>query len=257
MEQHEYETMYHVEGRYWWYVGLHRLVLKTLAQYAPADRCTRILDAGCGTGGFLRRLNERPGQVVGIDLSSEAMNWCKVRGFSRLAQASICQIPFQNDTFDAITSLDVAYCLEPDDAFASFGEMRRILKPGGVLVLNLPAYNFLRSTHDIAIHTRHRFRLSELRSMLERKGFSILLGTYRNTVLFPAAAAVRILKRLLPNRDEEVRSDVQPLPGPVNSVLTSILAAENALIRRGFRLPFGLSVFCVAQKCSTSTTFVQ
>jgi len=248
MEQHEYETMYHVEGRYWWYVGLHRLVLKVLAQHVPADRPAKILDAGCGTGGILRQLHERPGNVVGIDLSSEAVNWCRVRGFSSLAQASICEIPFQGDTFDAITSLDVAYCLDPDDAFVSFGEMYRVLRPGGVLILNLPAYNFLRSTHDIAIHTRHRFRLSELRSMLERKGFTIALGTYRNTVLFPAAAAVRILKRLLPSRNAEIRSDVQPLPGPINSALTSILIAENALIQRGLRLPFGLSIFCVARK---------
>jgi len=248
MEQHEYETMYQVEGRYWWYVGLHRLVLKVLAQHVSADRPAKILDAGCGTGGFLQRLDERPGHTVGIDFSSEAVNWCRVRGFFHLAQASICEIPFQSDAFDAITSLDVAYCLEPDDAFASFGEMYRVLRPGGVLILNLPAYNFLRSTHDIAIHTRHRFRLSELRSMLEKNGFTIVLGTYRNTVLFPAAAAVRILKRLLPNRDADIRSDVQPLPGPINSALTSILAAENALIQHGFRLPFGLSVFCVAQK---------
>jgi SAM-dependent methyltransferase len=248
MEQHEYETMYHVEGRYWWYVGLHRLVLKVLAEHVPDDRPVKILDAGCGTGGFLQRLNERSGHVVGIDLSSEAVNWCRVRTFSSLAQASICEIPFQNDTFDAITSLDVAYCLEPNDAFISFGEMYRVLKPGGVLILNLPAYNFLRSTHDIAIHTRHRFRLSELRSMLERKGFTIVLGTYRNTVLFPAAAAVRILKRLLPNRDADIRSDVRPLPEPINSALTSVLIAENALIQRGFRLPFGLSIFCVARK---------
>jgi hypothetical protein len=84
--------------------------------------------------------------------------------------------------------------------------------------------------------------------MLERKGFTIALGTYRNTVLFPAAAAVRILKRLLPSRNAEIRSDVQPLPGPINSALTSILIAENALIQRGLRLPFGLSIFCVARK---------
>ncbi|MFZ5864977.1 MAG: class I SAM-dependent methyltransferase [Thermodesulfobacteriota bacterium] len=248
MEQHEYETMYHVEGRYWWYVGLHRLVLKVLAQHVPVDRPAKILDAGCGTGGFLHQLSERPGHVVGIDLSSEAVNWCRVRGFAGLTQASICEIPFQSHTFDAITSLDVAYCLDPDDVFASFGEMYRVLKPGGVLILNLPAYNFLRSTHDIAIHTRHRFRLSELRSMLEGKGFAIVVGTYRNTVLFPAAAAVRILKRLLPSGNAEIRSDVQPLPGPINSALTSILIAENALIQRGLRLPFGLSIFCVARK---------
>jgi hypothetical protein len=130
--------------------------------------------------------------------------------------------------------------------------MSRVLKPGGLLVMNLPAYEFLRSEHDVAIHTKQRYTRGRLRDMLREAGLQIHSLTYRNTLLFPVAAVVRLAKKLFRPRPAEARSDLKPLPRVLNGALTVPLWVENRLIRLGVRLPFGLSVYCTATKAVPS-----
>ena len=190
METPEYKIMYDMEMDYWWYVGLHHLVLHFLAQENHrGNGPLEVLDAGCGTGQLMKLCHAAGLDPVGLDFSSEALRLSRVRGLGSLVQGSISEIPFPNDLFDVVVSLDVADCLEGAEMTHSLGEMHRVLKPRGALILNLPAYNSLRSQHDRAQHILHRFNAGELRSLLSEIGFQLQVCTYRNTFLFPIAAA--------------------------------------------------------------------
>ncbi len=248
MELHEYRVMFDMETDYWWYVGLHRLVLHFLHEERSRNPSLTVLDAGCGTGRLMKLCHAAGLDPLGLDFSEEALSFSRRRGLRSLVQASISEIPFQSDLFDVVVSLDVADCLEGDEMVHSLCEMHRVLKRGGALILNLPAYNALRSQHDRAQHILHRFNARELRSLLSEIGFLMQVCTYRNSFLFPIAATVRLLKRRQEQTQEIVRSDLRPLPLAVNRALTWILSVENSLIRSGISLPLGLSVFCVARK---------
>ncbi len=248
MESHEYKIMYDMETAYWWYVGLHQLVLHFLGLENNGTRPLEVLDAGCGTGQLIKLCQAAGLDPLGLDLSGKALTYSRVRGLQSLVQGSISEIPFRNNLFDVVVSLDVADCLEGEEMTHSFSEMSRVLKPGGALILNLPAYNSLRSQHDRAQHILHRFNARELRSLMSEIGLQVQVCTYRNTFLFPIAAAIRLMKQR-PARDQQnLRSDLKPLPRFINTALTWILSLENSLIETGVHMPLGLSVFSVARK---------
>ena len=150
--------------------------------------------------------------------------------------------------FTMLVSLDVLYHSGVRDDDEALEEFHRVLKPGGVLILNLPAFERFRGTHDAAVHTQRRYRARDIRRKLEKAGFDIELITYRNTLLLPAAMAVRLMRRDGTRHGGDVRSDLVPLPEWVNSLFYLILMFENRLLLKGVTFPLGLSVFCVAKK---------
>jgi SAM-dependent methyltransferase len=249
MEPAEYQIMYDREEGYWWYVGLRALVLSLVTRFAGGREPLRLLDAGCGTGKLLETCQAY--RAYGLELSAEAFRFLRRRGLDRVVQASVCRIPFPEDTFDVVVSNDVLYTVASPGDVRALGELARVLKPGGLLLLNLPAYEFLRSRHDVAIHTRQRYTRGRLREMLAMAGLQIRTLTYRNTLLFPLAALVRFAQKVFRPHPAAAQSDLRPLPAVLNRALTLPLLMENWLIRRGVRLPFGLSVFCVATKEGT------
>ena len=181
----EYQRMYEAEERQWWYAGMRALSLALLAGpltgLARSGRTPLILDAGCGTGNNLRHL-ARYGRAVGVDISEQALLFCRSRGVAA-ARAELLALPFPDGRFDCVTSLDVIYHRwVPDDA-AAVREMARVLRPGGLLLLRVPALRALWGAHDEAVHSRHRYRRSEVRRLLEGAGLSVLRATYANTVL--------------------------------------------------------------------------
>lgn len=265
MEPREYETLESLEDHFWWYRGLHRLVLERVdscvatAADSPPGRETsqgdglRILDAGCGTGGMLRRLRSRfpKAEIVGFDWSPHAVARTR-RHSSRegrnygLARASVSSLPFPDRHFDLIVSLDVLYHAGVVDDVVALMEFRRVLRVGGSVVLNLPAFESLRSSHDRAIHTARRYRTGVLRERLVRAGLVPQRLHYWNGFLFPALAAIRWLRRGTVGPDQPIApSDVRPLPALANSLLGVALSLERAWLRIG-TLPFGLSVIAVA-----------
>jgi SAM-dependent methyltransferase len=246
MEPAEYEIMFQQEENYWWYVGLRYLVLSHIARFARGKKLLTLLDAGCGTGKLLETCQEYG--AVGLELSAEALPFLRRRGLANVVLGSVCQMPFCDACFDVVVSMDVLYHVASPRDLDGLREMSRVLKPGGLLLLNLPAYEFLRSRHDIAIHTCQRYTRGRVRDMLARAGLRIQMLTYRNTILFPVAALVRLTQKLFRPVPEQPQSDLKPLPRVLNRALTLPLLVENWLIRMGLRLPFGLSVYCVATK---------
>ena len=246
MKKKEYEVLFNIEENYWWYVGLRKLVISFIDGIKEKRDNLIILDAGCGTGKTLDDC--RAYKIYGMDFSEEAIKYCKLRGLGKLVRGTICQVPVKNDSFDVVISLDVLYHKNIEDDVKALKELCRVMNNDGRLLLNLPAYNFLRSRHDEAVHTKRRYTVKSLKLKLEEAGFEIENITYRNTILFPIAVTKRIIEKIFPVDTENVESDLKPLPNLLNKTFTLFLFFENKLILSGIKFPFGLSVYCVAIK---------
>ncbi len=242
MEKEQYEILYRLEESHWWYLGMQRIVGSILERHLnPADR-PRILDAGCGTGGMLKYL-DRFGLAVGIDVADEAVSLAHTRGLNGIARASVEELPFAASVFDLLVSFDVLYHQAVVDDRRALREFHRVLKPGGLLLVRVPAYNWLRGAHDVAVHTRHRYSGSELGDKLQDAGFTPLKLTHVNTLLFPIAA----LKRMVEGKHHPLVMDLELPPAPINSALYWVLNLESRLLR-SCSFPWGLSVLALARR---------
>ncbi len=239
--------MYRVETTYWWYGGMESITRALLERWYRRGQGLDILDAGCGTGAAMTTYLADYGPVTGFDLSADAVHFCRLRQAERLARASAVQLPFASASFDLVTSFDVLYERGVSSDAQALREICRVLRPGGRCLLRLPAYDWLRSQHDEAVHTARRYTAPQVQRMLCAASFTVERISYANTFLFPLALVVRIIRRLWPGRDG--RSDLDSDPGMLNGVLRSVLASEAPLIaHRG--LPFGLSVVVVGRKAA-------
>ena len=247
MHPDEYRVMFEVEDGHWWYRGLRVMLKGMLARYVAADAPRpKILDAGCGTGANLKLL-ESYGHALGVDISEQAIAFCRERGIpdDRVMQASVTELPFPEGHFDLAVSFDVI-CNIVDDVGA-FAEIGRVLKPGGIFIVQLPAYQWLWSTHDIAVGHKWRYTARSVREKLACAGFAVERLTHANTLFFPFVATRRVLDRRTLGDGHAIRSEVTPLPRPVNGLLSALYTAET---RAGahINLPYGLSIIAVARK---------
>ncbi|GAB4481065.1 MAG: class I SAM-dependent methyltransferase [Anaerolineales bacterium] len=245
MDPAEYPRMFQAETRHWWYLGMNAISRALLRRFLPPAPTRKILDAGCGTGAAMAFLLPEFGEVSGMDNSPLALKGCRARGLTRLAQASVEASPFPAESFDLLVSFDVLYESGVRSDERALAEFFRLLRPGGWLLLRLPAYNFLRGQHDRTVHTARRYRASQLIGLLRQCGFLVRHCTYANTWLFPLIAAKRLAERFFPPAPGA--SDVAFSAGLLNRPLEKLLASEAPLAAR-FSLPFGLSVFALAQK---------
>jgi SAM-dependent methyltransferase len=252
MQTEDYEDLYHLEDSFWWFVGMREITAALLDPFLPRqDRV--ILDAGCGAGGNLEWLARYAGhgRVVGMDLISTALRFCRERKHERLTQASATDLPFGDESFDLVTSFDVLVQIPGQGSDEqAMREMYRVLKPGGIAFVRGAAFEWMKSGHDAALDTQRRYVVEELREKLRRAGFEVLRETYAVTLLFPVAAVRRLLFKRLGLA--EGGSDVKPLPQSLqwlNRVLTGTLFWEAKRLREpNAKLPLGLSVICVARK---------
>lgn len=244
MEQEEYQHLFELEDRLWWFAGMREITRSLLERFLPTDRPLRILDAGCGTAGMLPHLR-RFGSVFGIDYSPDAIRFARSRDERRLARGSVLQLPFPAKTFDLVTEFEVVNHWSIPDDHVALAELCRVLKPGGLLVFREPAYQWLFAKHDRAVHTRERYSRRQLAAKLRRAGFDDVYVGYANCFLFPVALVRRLVGNILPGNHQG--SDVREIPKPLNSVLGWILSREARILRTS-RLPFGLSVVGVARR---------
>jgi len=242
MKEHTYPIMFRVEQAHWWYTGRRKI----LAGFVEAicrqvtDRRPRILDVGCGTGANLLMLAEY-GDAEGVDISEDALAFCRERGLDKVRLGAGEQLPYDDGTFDLVTALDVVEHM--DDDLAGLREMRRVLRPGGRVLLFVPTFMFLWGLQDDVSNHRRRYRLPELRRVLVQAGFEIERTTYANITFFLPILVMRQLMRLTGVKAEsENNINVSAL----NGVLGSVFGAESWLLRV-MNLPFGVSGLCVAR----------
>ncbi|HIJ96625.1 MAG TPA: class I SAM-dependent methyltransferase [Desulfuromonadales bacterium] len=247
----EYSRMYEAEERHWWYVGLHKLIMAAVQrESARLGRPLTIFDAGCGTGRLCQLLTAQGHTVSGCDFSEEALRLCRLRGVTDTFPADLNSIELDEESYDVITSIDVLYHRGVSDDAAVMRRLQRALKPGGLLILNLVAHEFLRSSHDIAVHTRERYTRGILCQRLQSAGFTIASSTYRVSLLFPLIVAYRLLSQSAVHSGADpvaVASDVAMPPPMINSLLLKVIDVENMILTLT-SLPFGSSVFVAARK---------
>lgn len=247
MEERYYDEYRRIQDEHWWFVGRRKVLAAVIAEQIPgADpmRPLQALDVGCGTGSNLGMLS-RFGEVRGVDPAPVAVEECVSQGWD-VAVAEGEELPFADDTFGLVTLLDVIEHA-PDDG-PLLREARRVCRPDGLIVVTVPAYQWMWGPHDEISHHMRRYTRRTLDRSIEGAGLKRLRTTYFNTLLLPPIAAVRLLSRLLPAR--EARSDfdrpVGRLGAIANRILAAIFGAEAHLVPKA-GLPFGVSVLTVAR----------
>src|SRR5215510_9936380 len=172
MMEHTYPILFRVEQSHWWHIGRRKIIASFVEEICRhvTDRRPRILDVGCGTGANLLMLS-RYGDAEGVDISEDALAFCRERGLDHVRQGAGEELPYADNTFDLVTALDVVEHM--DDDLAGLREMFRVLRPDGRVLLFVPAFMFLWGVQDDVINHRRRYTLPGLLKAVEAAGFSI------------------------------------------------------------------------------------
>ena len=242
MDAEEHRKLAAVEDAMWYFRALHGHIERELVARLPAGPA-RMLDAGCGTGGLIRRMASRRPEWTwtGVDVSPLACQLARELGTPDVRESSVTALPFRDGEFAAVVSADVLYHLDDDEA--ALREMARVLRPGGVMVINVPAHRWLWSYHDVAVEGRRRYVRQELAGKLGRAGLTVQRLTHWNTVLLPLIAARR---KLLPA--PKGGSDVSLSPPWLEREFSGLMAGESAWLRHVGNLPLGSSILAVARR---------
>jgi SAM-dependent methyltransferase len=236
MDAAEYALMDAAEGRMWWYRALHARLAGGLR-----DIRGRVLDAGCGTGGLLAALRtQRPDLArFGVEWDARAAVRAREKSAAAMARGSVNALPFADNSFDAAISADVL-CHGAVDPAAALSELRRVLRPGGRLIVNMPAYQWMLSAHDRRVHNVRRLTAPATAAMLVQAGFAGVTARYWNGLLLP----LMIVQRKILARGDSV-SDVAAFPPWLDVILHGMTEIERRL---PFPLPVGGSVLAIAEK---------
>jgi ubiquinone/menaquinone biosynthesis C-methylase UbiE len=243
MEADEYTRLAEQEDRLWWFQVLRRNLFATFDRVG-LETTLRCLDLGSGTGGLVALLRDRypKWDIHGMDRSSAALRYASQKFGPLFCGGDAAMLPFRDRSFDLVISIDVLCVREVNDK-RMLAECLRVLAPGGLLVLNNPAYNWMFSYHDRFVHTARRYTRRRIVRDLRSAGLEPVLTSYWNTILFP----LMVLKRKVVTFRAE-KSDVHETLGLMNRAFSFVARPEAICLRRGLSLPFGGSVLAVARK---------
>jgi SAM-dependent methyltransferase len=239
LREDAYDKHYEVEDRHWWFRG-RWAVVEALLSRTGLPGSPRILDAGCGTGGNLKRYS-RLGDATGVDPSPDAVRFCHERGFDSVREAGLESLPFADRSFDLVAATDVLEHVAAEGR--ALEELRRVTVPDGAMLLTVPAYMWLWTEEDENLHHQRRYTRPRLRKAVEDAGWEPRIATYFNTILMPPIA----LARALPRRANGDKSDLERTNPALDGPLSLPMRLEARLIRAGASLPAGVSVGIVCR----------
>jgi ubiquinone/menaquinone biosynthesis C-methylase UbiE len=241
MQIDEYRKLAETGDAMWYFRALNHRMMLPLQHWH--GKPARVLDAGCGTGGLIRTLSTQNPlwAITGLDFSPIACSLAQESTLAEIVQGSITELPFPAESFDLVTCADVLS--QVLNGSMALGEFARVLRPGGVVVINVAAYRWMWSYHDKTCETHHRYRKSELLKMVRDCGLRPLQASYANMILFPLIIARR---KLFPPRS--ATSDVQTYSPAIDLFCGAMAGLEHAWLKRGCSLPTGCSVFLAASK---------
>lgn len=244
MEEYVYDVL--KQDGWWWEVGRRALARNLLRHYAPvrSGGRPRILEIGCGSGALLEDLSA-DNAVVGMDISDVALRVCRERGLNCASKGDVTSLPFADAAFDTIIAIDVLEHIY-DDA-AAVTEIYRVCRPGGRVIVTVPAFQMLWSRRDVDHHHKRRYRVKEISRRLREGGFNVVKATYVNLpVFFPLFVMVKA-GQLSAQGSSSVSRDFGLVPAPANALLSYLMRAEARLVPH-LDLPFGSSIACVGLK---------
>lgn len=234
-----YEDMYKTEDTHWWHKAKRSFVKLFITKFVKKEKLN-LLDVGCGTGKNMEELSPY-GEVWGVDISKEALLFCKKRGLINVKKGEAEHLPFQKRTFDVVCALDV---LEHVDDSVSIREAGRVLNNDGYIIITVPAFSWLWSKWDDILHHKRRYTKKQLSKILTEEGFVIRRNTYIHSFLVIPSFIIRKLKQL---QQKKYSSDFQINNPMINNLLLFVSKLEQIWINR-YDMPFGTSILCIAQK---------
>lgn len=243
MERVVFERMAEQDQRHWWFVARRRILAEIVRRVVRPRKAARVLEVGCGTGHNLEMLGQF-GALDACELDAVARDMASDRLGRPVLEARLPDLSmFKVASYDLVALLDVLEHV-PDD-LGSLKAIRQLLKPGGALLLTVPANKWMWSAHDVAHHHFRRYTKGELGALLSQAGYEVELHSHFNTLLFPAVAAARILGKI---RGSESADD--EMSGvKMNGMLERIFGFEAGMIGR-VPMPFGVSLIAVARRPS-------
>lgn len=248
MRKEELEKQAAREGNHWWFVVRRDLLAHGFTRGACGEH-PEILEIGAASGGN-EPVCRRFGRYTAFDLSDSALDICRSRGIERLVRGDAESLPFAANSFDFVVAFDIFEHLQGDEV--SMWEIARVLRPGGVLLANVPAFQKLFSGHDVSFDHIRRYQPGEFDTKLRKAGFETLFRSYWSFFIFPAVYLVRTLAGR-PSEGQEAKSDFdRPLPAIVTWTMSALANLELFLMRRGVSFPFGVSYCCFARKPMTT-----
>lgn len=237
---HDFQNQTHaVEDWHWWYAGRRRIIERAITRLNLSEP-TRTLDAGCGSGRNLVDL-ARLGPVTGLEPAGPGLRAARERSVGTVVEGTLSSLPFEDDSFDLALTLDVIEHLDDDEG--ALRELRRTLRPGGTLLVTVPAYPKLWSSHDEVNHHRRRYTRRSLLDVAGRAGWQQQYFTHFNALLLPAAAGYRLLERVVDFKHDV--SDLERTPKSINRALQQPLHLEAWMVAHGYSIPFGLSLLAI------------
>jgi SAM-dependent methyltransferase len=246
MKLYEYERNYSLEQRYWWFVGVRAMVRSLLSLTGGNGSLGKVLDLGCGTGALLDQLRGCSAELWGLDVSQQGLKFCAIRGHKKLVLADATRIPFRQNYFDVITAIGLIEHLDDDQLFLY--EVKRLLKPNGMLILLTSSFPYLWSIHDTANEHKRRYYLRELNRQINEVGFQTIRFSHLNFFLFPIIAPLLVLHRKIYGIESAHPERIlPPIPTVINLILTWLLLCEARLMR-WVTLPWGISMIGIFKK---------
>jgi len=257
MKSEYYGEYYEHENNHWWFKWRFDMITE-IVESLPRPDGFRMLDAGCGTG-QMTKLLERYGEAVGLEIAPQALEFARRRGVKDLVQGSITDPPFAPASFDLVLSLDVIEHVDNDVQILE--SLFEVVRPGGYLIVTVPAFQSLWSQHDEINQHKRRYRVPQVRDLMTHAGFNVSRVTYCNTTLFLPVLVTRKAKTALRSLDKQadssaLESDLAHYPRRINDFLYRIVSTETKLMKH-VDLPFGVSILAVAQRPVESKSVVR
>ncbi len=246
MEKSEFDNIAHRDAFHFWHIGRREILVRHIARFIPKSQEHLVLDVGCGPGGNIGILKPF-GRVTGLDQSTYGLSYAKDKGYEKLLEGDLLNLPFPDESFDMVSSLDVFEHIQDDTT--AMRECMRVLKAGGILVATAPAHPFLWNEHDLRLHHVRRYASREIKQKVAGASLRVLFFSHFLTLGVPGILARNTLKLLRPSR---AKSDVYSEDsGPIlNAFFLFVMRIEQRLMRF-ISLPFGSSLLIIAKKPKT------
>ncbi|HBG26852.1 MAG: hypothetical protein A2Y10_07700 [Planctomycetes bacterium GWF2_41_51] len=247
MESYLYDEIFKMEQKHWWFCAKRKIVLSLIKKYLPLnspEKDIKVYDLGCGCGMMLMDLSKCGYNALGFESNNLALEYCRKRGVKAFNSEITQKIELNDNSADCVTLLDVLEHVEDEKKVLS--EVFRILKPGGLLICTVPAYQWLWTRRDEFHHHKKRYNKNDIIKLF--KSFSqcnVILASYINCFLFPIALCERFIRKKF---SPSASGDLSLPKFGINAILKNIFSLERFFLKNNISLPFGLSVIAIIQK---------